>query len=126
MSAEMIHAAIRLALVTWFLVTALLITRSLSIAYHDDYGLPWRRRSGVNGRAAVDLRVITYMALFAILALYSVITTARRLATVGLEVTAGSVGISILTLLMDVAFFDLWRLARKERLSYGKQKRSTS
>lgn len=121
MTPEMLHAVIRLVLVTWFFMTALLVTRSLILAYHADYGWPWRKKLGANGRAAVDLRVITYMALFAVLGLYSVTTTVRRLGASGLEVSAGSLGVSVLVLLIDAAFFDLWRLARKERLSYGKK-----
>ncbi len=120
MTLETLHFTVRMVLLLWSTVFMALLTRSLMLAFFADYGWPWRRRPGSNGRSALDLDIVIREGLFVILGLMSTISAvdAIQRGRTELPLSEGSLRITAYVLVFAVFGFRVWRGARRERLYY--------
>lgn len=117
-----LHTYARLGLMVWSTLFLVLLTRSLALAYHADYGWPWRKRPGANGRAALDLDILVREGLFSVLGLLSIVSALRRIGR-GDDTELSLTALLSTGYLVVFAIFSyrIWRKARAERLKYGKR-----
>ena len=120
-----LHTYARLGLVVWSTIFLVLLTRSLALGYIADYGPPWRRKPGANGRAALDLDVVVREGLFAILGLLSTYSALRRIGRgEDTELSLPALLSTGYLLVFAVFSYRIWRKARAERLKFGPYRRA--
>lgn len=116
MTLPLLFILARLLLALWFAIFSVLLTIEFSRAFVTDYGWPWRRRPGSNGRAALDLRVTVYTGIFALIAILSVPATVVSMTNPDtVRITPLTVCLLGLSLVLDVLVFDFWRLSHAAR-----------